>query len=204
MIRRQSTKTLIILAGLCGLAAVAIALAVAASQGMTVDRPLGLIVSASIVFSVLYVRLTDLVIRWLLMGYQLRRQLKDLRSAAESLQRAAGVGRRTMSNGNDEMEKIKKEIEEIVEEMDKLSDQVGVGFWDGWDIVVWLLGAVLFVIGLFLPGHGWVVSVIAAILVILDIIAKIGAFADDEAEKKKADEIERRLRELERRLRELK
>jgi hypothetical protein len=39
--------------------------------------------------------------------------------------------------------------------------------------------------------------------VILDIIAKIGALADDEAEKKKADEIERRLRDLERRIREL-
>ena len=91
MIRRQSTKTLITLATLCGLGATAVAIALGVSQGMSAERPLGLIVSASIVFSVLYLKLTDVVIRWLLAGYQLRRQLKDLKSAVQSLQRAVGV-----------------------------------------------------------------------------------------------------------------
>ena len=108
----------------------------------------------------------------------------------------------------DSLKSITDEAKEIVEQMDTLSDDVGVSFWDGADIVTWLLAVVVAIIGLALcletGGLGCLLTLLAIVLAAIDTIAKIADLADKDGEKTQAKDIEKKLRDLERRLRELK
>lgn len=104
-----------------------------------------------------------------------------------------------------EPKKVAEELKGIVEDMDTLSDEVGFGFWDGADVVLWIVAAIIAIIGIIASletgGVSLLVSLLALIIVALDIIAKLAASARTDSAKKKADDLEKRIRELERRVR---
>ena len=100
---------------------------------------------------------------------------------------------------------LAEEAKEIVEEMDDLADDVGVSFWDGVDIIVWILAGIVALIGIVLcletGGLGCLLTLLALVLAAIDTIAKLIDLADKEGEKQKAKALEKRLRDLERRIR---
>lgn len=110
-----------------------------------------------------------------------------------------------MADERDDKKSLAEEAKGIVEDMDDLADEVGLSFWDGADLVIWILAGIVAIIGLIAclesGGAGCLVSLLALVLAALDTIAKLIDLAEKDAAKQKAEALEKRIADLERRIR---